>query len=73
MLALRVTRINGDWDAYWRKRGQNSSPANQNRPSLSQKSAASDQPTPVVRYRRPVMHGGALRTVNTLNQPCAAP
>ena len=40
MLALRVTRINGDWDAYWRKRGQNSSPANQNRPSLSQKSAA---------------------------------
>ena len=40
MLALRVTRINGDWDAYWSKRGQNSSPANQNRPSLSQKSAA---------------------------------
>jgi hypothetical protein len=24
MLALRVTRINGDWDAYWSKRGQNS-------------------------------------------------
>ena len=23
MLALRVTRINGDWDAYWSKRGQN--------------------------------------------------
>jgi hypothetical protein len=40
MLAPRVTRINGDWDAYWSKSRQNSSPANQNRTSLSRKSAA---------------------------------
>ena len=40
MLALRVIRINGDWNAYWSQLAQNSPPANYNRASLSQKSAA---------------------------------
>ena len=41
MLALRINRRNGDWDAYWAAFGRNASPAaNQNRPKISRKSAA---------------------------------
>ena len=41
MLALRITRRNGDWKAYWATLGKNSSPAaNRNRPTVSRKSAA---------------------------------
>jgi Uncharacterised protein family (UPF0236) len=38
MLALRINRRNGDWAAYWATFG--GSPANQNRPASSRKSAA---------------------------------
>ena len=41
MLALRITRRNGDWDAYWAKFGSTGSPvANLNTPAISRKSAA---------------------------------
>jgi hypothetical protein len=40
MLALRINRKNGDWAAYWTTLGKAASPANQNRPAASRKSAA---------------------------------
>jgi hypothetical protein len=43
MLALRITRRNGDWPAYWTTFGKNASlqpAANQNRSTVSRKSAA---------------------------------
>jgi hypothetical protein len=40
MLALRINRRNGDWAAYWVTLGKTTSPANQNRPAASRKSAA---------------------------------
>ena len=41
MLALRINRRNGDWNAYWATFGSTGSPAaNQNTPAISQKSAA---------------------------------
>jgi hypothetical protein len=40
MLALRINRRNGDWAAYWATFGKTSSPANQNQPARSRKSAA---------------------------------
>src|SRR5271169_772350 len=40
MLALRINRRNGDWAAYWATFGKTRSPANQNRPAGSRKSAA---------------------------------
>jgi hypothetical protein len=41
MLALRITRRNGDWDDYWATFGTTGSPvANQNTPTISRKSAA---------------------------------
>ena len=41
MLALRITRINGDWDAYWKNLGRTAVPvANQNSPQNSQNLAA---------------------------------
>jgi len=41
VLALRITRINGDWDAYWAALARNGPrPANLNRPPISRKSAA---------------------------------
>ena len=40
MLALRITRQNGDWATYWATLGKTATPANQNRPAASQKSAA---------------------------------
>jgi hypothetical protein len=40
MLALRINRRNGDWAAYWATFGKIGSPANQNRPAGSRKSAA---------------------------------
>jgi len=41
MLALRITRINGDWDDYWAALARNRPPpANLNRPPISRKSAA---------------------------------
>jgi hypothetical protein len=40
MLALRINRRNGDWAAYWATFGKTASPANQNRPAGSRKSAA---------------------------------
>jgi hypothetical protein len=40
MLALRITRRNGDWDAYWATFDSTGSPANQNIPTRSRKSAA---------------------------------
>jgi hypothetical protein len=40
MLALRITRANGGWDAYWGTPGKTATPANQNRPAASRKSAA---------------------------------
>jgi hypothetical protein len=39
MLALRILRINGDWDDYWRKRAQNTA-ANDNAAHKPKKSAA---------------------------------
>jgi Uncharacterised protein family (UPF0236) len=40
MLALRINRRNGDWQAYWDARGKTGSPANENRPARLRKSAA---------------------------------
>jgi hypothetical protein len=40
MLALRINRRNGDWAAYWATFGKTNSPANQNQPAGSRKSAA---------------------------------
>ena len=40
MLALRINRRNGDWAAYWETLAKTRSPANQNRPAASRKSAA---------------------------------
>jgi hypothetical protein len=40
MLALRINHRNGDWVAYWATFGKTGSPANQNRPARSRKSAA---------------------------------
>jgi hypothetical protein len=40
MLALRISRRNGDWAAYWTTFGKTATPANQNRPPPSRKSAA---------------------------------
>jgi hypothetical protein len=43
MLELRVTRRNGDWDAYWASIGKSGSPAHGadlNRPAVSRKSPA---------------------------------
>ena len=41
MLALRINRLNGDWDAYWAARAANpSAPANLNRTEVSSKAAA---------------------------------
>jgi hypothetical protein len=40
MLALRITRRNGDWEAYWAKLAKTGSCANENQPAASQKSAA---------------------------------
>jgi hypothetical protein len=40
ILALRITRRNGDWEAYWAKAGKTGAPANQNRPAVPRKSAA---------------------------------
>jgi hypothetical protein len=41
MLALRINRLNGDWNAYWAALAANTSaPANLNRPEVSSKAAA---------------------------------
>ena len=41
MLALRINRLNGDWENYWREPAPNHpAPANQNQPSTQQSSAA---------------------------------
>jgi len=41
MLALRINRLNGDWDAYWAALAANPpAPANLNRPKVSQNAAA---------------------------------
>ena len=41
MLALRINRLNGDWDAYWDAlAAKPSAPANLNRPEVSSKAAA---------------------------------
>jgi hypothetical protein len=41
MLALRINRLNGDWEAYWAALAANpSAPANLNRPEVSPKVAA---------------------------------
>jgi hypothetical protein len=40
MLALRITRINGDWDAYWAELTTPPACANLNRPSKSRKAVA---------------------------------
>ena len=41
MLALRITRINGDWDAYWKNLGRTAVPvAIRNSPQNSQNLAA---------------------------------
>ncbi len=41
MLALRINRLNGDWDAYWAGGAANTPlPANLNQPKLSPKAAA---------------------------------
>jgi hypothetical protein len=40
MLALRINRRNGDWAAFWETLAKTRSPANQNRPAASRKSAA---------------------------------
>ncbi len=41
MLALRINRLNGDWDAYWAAPATNPpAPANLNRPKVSQNAAA---------------------------------
>jgi hypothetical protein len=40
MLALRLLRINGDWDAYWRNLKRKAAPANDNAPKKPQDRAA---------------------------------
>jgi hypothetical protein len=40
MLALRINRLNGDWNTYWATLAAPHAPANRNRPDLSQKIAA---------------------------------
>jgi len=41
MLALRINRLNGDWEAYWAGIAANThAPANLNQPKLSRKAAA---------------------------------
>jgi hypothetical protein len=40
MLALRITRANGGWEAYWATPGKPGYPANQNRQAASRKFAA---------------------------------
>ena len=41
ILALRITRINGNWEAYWATLGKTAAPANHNQPpSAPRKSAA---------------------------------
>ena len=40
MLALRITRINGDWDAYWKALARPSDAANDNTPPKSPRRAA---------------------------------
>jgi len=41
MIALRINRLNGDWEAYWRSLATNPpAPANLNRPKVSQNVAA---------------------------------
>jgi hypothetical protein len=40
ILALRINRRNGDWDAYWNTPGKTPTPANDNRPAAPGKSAA---------------------------------
>jgi hypothetical protein len=40
MLALRINRLNGDWDTYWAALAAPHAPASRNRPDLSQKLAA---------------------------------
>ena len=41
MLALRINRLNGDWDAYWAALAANPpAPANLNRPKVSPNAAA---------------------------------
>ncbi len=41
MLALRINRLNGDWEAYWATLATNPpAPANLNRPKVSQQNAA---------------------------------
>ena len=40
MLALRITRRNGDWEAYWAKLAKTGSCANENQSAIARKSAA---------------------------------
>src|SRR5271154_6975482 len=41
MLALRINRLNGDWEAYWNALAANPpTPANLNRPKVSRNAAA---------------------------------
>jgi hypothetical protein len=41
MLALRINRLNGDWEAYWAAlAARPSAHANLNRPEISSKAAA---------------------------------
>ena len=40
ILALRITRRNGDWETYWATAAKTGSPANQNQPVVARKSAA---------------------------------
>ena len=40
MLALRINRLNGDWENYWAALAANPPPANRNRPNISQNRAA---------------------------------
>ncbi len=40
MLALRINRINGDWDAYWKALAQTSAAANDNSPQKSRRHTA---------------------------------
>ena len=40
MLALRINRINGDWDAYWKALAQRPAVANDNSPQKSRRGTA---------------------------------
>jgi hypothetical protein len=40
ILALRISRRNGDWETYWATAAKTGSPANQNQPAVARKSAA---------------------------------